>query len=134
MLWISLVFIVFIEQVMMTREGKNIMICYQTCLLLCMEDQHFIYMMKSSHSSLCLVYFEIQIRHFFLLLMVSCKKFCNVKVLFTLNMNISMHILHTIFYAFPKVDKENLFSNQELLIGRNKMLVTLMSQRVKESQ
>ena len=33
-----------------------------------------------------------------------------------LHPNISVYILHTVLYTFPKVlDKENLFNNQELL-------------------
>ena len=33
-----------------------------------------------------------------------------------LHPNISMHILHTVPYTFPKVLKENLFTDQKLLL------------------
>ena len=36
--WIRLLFIAFVKQVMMNREGKSMVIYYQTCLLLCMKE------------------------------------------------------------------------------------------------
>ena len=46
----------------------------------------------------------------------------------SLQPNISMYILHTVLYTFPKVDKENLFKNQEPyeLLIISLILVTLM--------
>ena len=45
-----------------------------------------------------------------------------------LHPNISIYILHTVLYTFPKVDKENLFKNQEPyeLLIISLILVTLM--------
>ena len=81
--WMRLLFIAFIKQVMMNREGKSMVIYYQTCLLLCMKD-------------VCKAYV-------FFYQWCLAKNYGTQGNIYSLHINISMHILHTVFYAFPKI-------------------------------
>lgn len=57
---VRLVFIVFIEQVTMNREGKNIMIYDRKCQLVCIEKYHFIF--ENIFTPLAISYFDFRMR------------------------------------------------------------------------